>query len=166
MGYVGSYVWKIRQKVGNARIITATVDVLPVNPEGKIKFVYAEHLHCWSIVGGHVEEGDSWASAALHELEEEAGIVARKEDLELFATISGPGRVYKYADGETQPFTNIFLCKNWESEGTPTDTEEVQKTKWMTVEEARVHGTNPHVEVILDAYERYLQIGLVQMIEE
>lgn len=166
MGYIGSYVWKLRQKVGSARIITATVDVLPVNSEGEIKFVYVEHLKWWSVVGGHVEEGDSWASAALHELEEEAGIIARKDDLELFATISGPGRVYRYADGETQPFTNIYLCRSWQNEGDPIDTEEVQKTRWMSIDEARKHGTNPHVERILDAYERYLKTGKAQAIEE
>lgn len=166
MGYVGSYMWKLRQKVGNMRVLTATVDVLPIDSSGRIKFVYAEHFKHWSIVGGHVEPGDSWASAALQELKEEAGITASEDNLELFATISGPGHIYTYADGETQPFTVIFLCKNWLDEGTPTDSEEVKETKWMSVEEARQHGTNPHVEKILTAYEKYLETAKIQMIEE
>lgn len=63
--------WQLRQKAGNVRIITATVDVLPINPNGEVKLVYAPHVGGWSCVGGHIEPGDSWSSAALHELEEE-----------------------------------------------------------------------------------------------
>ena len=128
MGYVGSYVWQLRQKVGDKKLLTTTVDVLPVDEAGRVKLIYAKAFDRWSTVGGHVEEGDSYASAALHELREEAGITARASDLELFATQSGPGRVYHYPDGDTQAFTVVFCLKQWHSEASHTDTEEDRKS--------------------------------------
>lgn len=39
MGYIGSYVWKIRQKIGHDELITATVDVVAAKDE-KVCLVY------------------------------------------------------------------------------------------------------------------------------
>lgn len=166
MGYIGSYIWQARQKVGNMRLLTATVDVLPVNAEGKIKLVYAEHVGGWSIVGGHVEPGDSWASAALNELREEAGIIADKKDLIPWATISGPSRIFKYQDGDTQPFTLIFLVKTWQSENLPEDTDEVSQTEWFSIEDALSMNITPWLRTILHAHQIYENTGDFQMIEE
>lgn len=166
MGYVGSYVWKVRQAVGDMRLLTATVDVLVVNSDGKVKLAYAEHVGGWSIVGGHVEYGDSWASAALSELREEAGIIAEKQDLVPWATISGPGRIYHYQDGTTQPFTLVFLIKNWTSEGEQEDKGEVSKTGWFTVDEALDMKITRWLRRILLAYRQYETTGQFQMIEE
>ncbi|GBG14464.1 DNA mismatch repair protein MutT [Novimethylophilus kurashikiensis] len=41
-------------------------------------------------VGGHVEEGESPASAVRREFEEETGVVTREEDWKFFHTLSGP----------------------------------------------------------------------------
>lgn len=56
MGYVGSYVWQLRQKVGDKKLLTTTVDVLPVDEAGRVKLIYAKAFDRWSTVGGHVEE--------------------------------------------------------------------------------------------------------------
>lgn len=165
MGYVGSYVWTIRQKVGSQRIITSTVNVLAVNSQGKIKLVYANHFRKWMVPGGHVELGDSFQQAALNELREESGIIASKDDLELFMTISGPGRVIHYADGDTTPMTLIFLCRNWQQEGDKTDIEEISNERWTSLDEARQLDISSETTMILDAYEEYLKTGKVQMIE-
>lgn len=82
---------------------------------------HAPHVNGWSCVSGHVELGDSWSSAALHELEEEAVIITTGEHLIPFAAISGPDRIFHYQDDGTQPFTLCFLVKNWQHEGPQTD---------------------------------------------
>ena len=166
MGYVGSYVWQLRQKVGDKKLLTTTVDVLPVDEAGRVKLIYAKAFDRWSTVGGHVEEGDSYASAALHELREEAGIIAHASDLELFATQSGSGRVYHYPDGDTQAFTVVFCLKQWQSEAPHTDTEEVATGQWFSLDEALQLNTNDATRQILTAYQRYSETGVVQMIEE
>lgn len=165
MSYVGSYVWQVRQKAGDMRLLTATVDAVVVNEEGKVKLVYVSHIGGWEIVGGHVEYRDTWRTAVLHELEEEAGIIAREEDLEPFAAVSGPGWVSVYQDGTTQPFSLCFLVRSWEKEVEQTDTEEVPETRWMTVEEAlNVAGTAWTREVLL-SYQKYLETGKFQMVD-
>lgn len=77
MSYKDSFVYSLRQKVGDMRLITATVDVVPIREDGKAKLVYAKQFDYWTPIGGHVELGDSWQSAAVHELSEEGGIIAR-----------------------------------------------------------------------------------------
>lgn len=166
MSYQDSHIYQVRQKVGDIRLITATVNVLPINQDGKIKLVRANQFGYWTGVGGHVELGDSWQSAALHELEEEAGIIAEPNDLELYATISGPGRIYEYPDGTTQPFTLAFLCRHWQSESVPTDAEEISQTAWLTLDEARARSADRRFLMLLDAYEVYLKSGQVQMVVE
>ena len=51
MGYVGSYVWQLRQKVGDKKLLTTTVDVLPVDEAGRVKLIYAKAFDRWSTVG-------------------------------------------------------------------------------------------------------------------
>lgn len=165
MGYAGSYIWKLRQKIGSELLITATIDVLPIDDQGRIKLVYAKHVDSWNVVGGHVEPGDSYASAALNELQEEAGITASASDLIPWATISGPGRIFHYQDGDTQPFTLIFLIRKWQNETQPTDQEEIAQTEWFTVEEALKIKITPWTRKILLAYQDYLKTDQFQMIE-
>lgn len=166
MSYKNSFVYNLRQKVGDMRLITATVDVVPVREDGKAKLVYNKQFDYWTTVGGHVELGDSWQSAAVHELSEEGGITAREEDMELVATMSGPGRIYEYPDGTTQPFTLVFICRNWESEANPTDTEEIASAEWVSFDEAITKSTNSRTKLILDACRKYLETGKIQHIVE
>lgn len=166
MSYVGSYMWELRQKVGDMCVITATVDVLPINPRGEIKLVYSSVFETWSVVGGHAEHGDSWSSAAIKELEEEAGIVAQEDNLIPFGAISGPERIFHYQDGDTQPFTFCFLIKEWEQEGEQTDIEEVPENGWFSLEKALEMSMTPWARNILLGYRKYLETGEFQMIED
>lgn len=166
MSYVGSYMWKLRQKAGNMLILTATVDVLPINSEGKIKLIYASQFDSWSCIGGHVEYGDSWSSAARKELQEEAGIIAGESQLIPFGAISGPERIFHYQDGDTQAFTLCFLVREWESEGGPTDTEEAKMTGWFDIDEALGMPITPWARNVLLGYKRYLKEGSFQMMED
>lgn len=166
MAYKDSFVYSLRQKVGDMRLITATVNVMPIREDGRIKCVYANQFDYWTGVGGHVELGDSWQSAALNELREEAGITAEIADLEIFATFSGPGRIYEYADGTTQPFTLGFICRHWDAEAEPEDEEEIAKTAWLTFDEARTQSKDKRFNTLLDACEKYLETGKVQAIIE
>lgn len=166
MGYVGSYMWKLRQKAGNMCILAATVDVLPINNKGEVKLVYAPHVNGRSCVGGHVEAGDSWSSAAVHELEEEAGIIASESDLIPFGAISGPERIVHYQDGDTQPFTLCFFVKEWSTEGEQTDKEEITRTKWFSIDDALKMEITPWCRNIILGYQRYLETDQFQMIED
>ncbi|MBR2708824.1 NUDIX domain-containing protein [Candidatus Saccharibacteria bacterium] len=166
MSYENSFVYSLRQKVGDMRLITAGVEVVPVNKKNQIKFVRSRDIEGWSIPGGHVELGDSWQSAALKELREEVGIIANVGDLKICAIVSGPGRVFSYNDGTTQSFTVCFLCRDWEKEISFSDSEEIIEAKWMDIEQARKNVTSKRELMMLDAYEKFIMTEEIQMVFE
>lgn len=163
MSYKGSYIWRIRQKIGHDELITATVDVVAVKNE-KICLIYSKVFDVWSLPGGHVEIEDSWQSAIKTEMREEAGLVARESDLTPFASISGPGYRYHYPNGDkTSPFTLVFLCEKF-SEQDLSDSEEVLKKEWFTLSDAKKLDLSINASLILDAYTKYKKTGVFQQI--
>ncbi len=130
MSYIGSYVWKIRQKIGHDELITATVDVVATKGD-QICLVFNKDFNAWTLPAGHVELNDSWQSAIKTEMMEEAGLIAAEKDLLPFATISGPDYKYVYPNGDkTSPFTLVFTCKDF-TEKQPSDIEEISDKKWV-----------------------------------
>lgn len=163
MSYVGSYVWKIRQKIGHDELITATVDVVAVKNE-KICLIYSKVFGVWSLPGGHVEIGDSWQSAIQTEMREEAGLIAEISDLVPFASVSGPGYRYHYPNGDiTSPFSLVFLCEK-SSEQDLSDSEEILKKEWFTLSDAKKLDLSISASLILDAYTKYKKTGVFQQI--
>lgn len=165
MSYKGSYIWQLRQKVGNKTLMTTTVDVVVINQRGYIKLVYSNEFASWSIIAGHVEQGQTYLDAALSELYEEAGIVATKDQLIPFATVSGPDNIIKYADGQTNPFTLCFVIKSWMNETDYSDKEEIGRVCWFDLEEALQLELVKNTRWTLQAYQKYLETGNFQMVE-
>lgn len=161
MSYVGSYIWRIRQKIGHDELITATVDVVAVK-DGKVCLIYSKVFDVWSLPGGHVEIDDSWQSAIQTEMLEEAGLVAEVSDLIPFATVSGPGYRYRYPNGDrTSPFSVVFLCEKF-SEQQLTDSEEVLEKAWLGLDEAKKLNLSTNASLILDAYSEFRKTGAFQ----
>ena len=164
MGYVGSYVWKIRQKIGHDLLVTATVDVV-AERNGKFCMVYHKDFDAWNFPGGHVEIEDSWQSAAKRELKEESGIEVREEDLVPFATLSGKGWATEYKSGDkTRPFTIAFCCTKFVESRMETDEEELEAVGWFSLEEIRGMKLARHTRDFLEAYLRYRESGEMQQI--
>jgi len=164
MGYVGSHIWRIRQGVGDMRLLTPSVDVICVNEKGELLMVHNRDFDSWSFPAGQVEEGQSWAEGAVQELQEEGGIVARPEDLIPFATISGGGYVWQYSDGSTQAFSICFIADKFEKSNFDLDTEEISEVRWVNIEEAKSLNKTLSAVNILPAYEKYLATGEFQQI--
>lgn len=162
MGYKGSYVWSVRQKAGKMRIVTATVDVVVRNAEGKILLVKVKSDGKWATVGGHVELGDTWAGAAIKELLEEGGIVAKPQDLVPYGV--GSGGVFSYPDGSTQAMSLLFACDKYEKVEL-TDEEEIAEAEWFTLEEVKQLDLRGWAREIITAYEKWLVDGKFRQIE-
>lgn len=163
MSYVGSYVWKVRQKVGHDELIVATVDVVAIKGS-KVCLVFNKDFEAWTLPAGHAELNDSWQSAIKKEMMEEAGLVAEEKDLLPFATISGPGFKLKYPNGDrTRPFTVVFVCKKFKEEQL-TDTEEISDKKWVELSEVGGLALTRNAIAILNAYKKYLDTHIFQQI--
>ncbi|MCL2037581.1 NUDIX domain-containing protein [Candidatus Saccharibacteria bacterium] len=166
MPYVGSYVWKIRQKIGHDFLVMPSVDTVIERDDGKVLMIYNKSFDGWAFPGGSVEPHQTWREAALAETQEESGINAHPDDLILFATVSGPGYVFHYQNGDqTQVYTNCFALKNWQSESDISDKDEISQKKWFSLDEAKQLPLTLSSREILPAYEKWLETGQIQMIE-
>lgn len=90
----------------------------------------------WNIVGGQVEDGESFAEAAVRELREETGLDAACVDLEATQTYEvEPGLRSRYPPGEyriTLAFFAAAAPAGWE----PVLNEEHDGYRWCTIDEA------------------------------
>ncbi|MBR2795901.1 NUDIX domain-containing protein [Candidatus Saccharibacteria bacterium] len=163
MGYIGSYVWRIRQKIGHDELITATVDVVATR-DGKVCLVYNKDFNAWTLPAGHVELNDSWQSAIKTEMQEEAGLITEEVDLVPFATISGPNYRYEYPNGDkTRPFTLVFLCGRF-SEQDLSDSDEILEKRWFDLNDVKSIALTNNASLILSAYKKYNETRAFQQI--
>ncbi len=166
MGYVGSYVWQLRQKVGQKLLLTITVDVLAIDEKGQIRLVKPFGLEKYTTPGGHAEVGDSFSTAAVNELAEETGLVTKPELLTPYAAMSGKNRVFQYPDGKTQPFTMAFFTNEWVEDQSRRD-DEIENIKLFNINQAlESEEVDDYTKKIIRAYNKYQQTNQFQMIEE
>lgn len=164
MPYKGSYVWKIRQKVGSIPLAIPAAEAVVVRDDGKILMVYNTDFDNWTIPGGYVEIGQNSADCAARELLEEAGIIAKAEDMIPAQFRSGYKLKYKNGD-VTYPFVQLFVTHKWRDSGDDNrDVSEVNGRKWMSISEAKKCAIAiPDVDRIR-ALERFLATGEYQII--
>lgn len=161
MGYVGSYIWKIRQKVGNDEIMSATTDTVPIR-NGKVCMVFNKDFQAWVFPGGHAELGRTWEEAARAELFEEAGLIAKDEDMKAFAAISGYRLTYGNGD-VTNMFSLTFVCENFDEQDF-SDTEEIAEKHWFDFDEVDDLKKSDYATAIWDAYKKYCETGDFQQV--
>ena len=161
MGYVGSYIWKIRQKIGHDEMVSATVDVVPIR-DGKFCMVFNKDFQAWCFPGGHAELGRTWGEVAKAELFEEAGLIARDEDLKAFAAISGYCLIYANGD-KNSLFSLAFVCEKFDEQDFP-DTEEIAEKHWFDFDEIDGLKKTDYATAIWGAYKKYRETGEFQQV--
>ena len=161
MGYVGSYLWKMRQKCGHNTIMSATTDVIPIR-DGKVCMVLNREHRFWCFPGGHAELGLTWQEAARKELVEEAGLVAKDEDMKPFASVSGYTIVY----GDNEPvnlFSMTFVCEKFDEHDVE-DEEEIAEKRWFAFDEVNGLEKSAYAAAVWKAYQEYLETGEFQQV--
>lgn len=163
MPYIGSYIWKIRQKIGHDLLVMPSAGVVATR-DGKILMVYTKELG-WATPSGYVEDdGESWRNVAARELLEEGGIEVDPKKMKLFATISGLRA--KYSNGDrVLGYSNCFVVGEFVRENETLDEEEIAEKRWFTLEEAEKLELSPAAKAVLLAYRRWLETGEVQIVE-
>jgi ADP-ribose pyrophosphatase YjhB (NUDIX family) len=164
MPYVGSYVWKVRQKFGPGLLLLPAASVIVAREDGAVLLMKRVDTGLWSIIGGFAEEGLGFVDTALAELEEEAGLRATKSDLTPFAVLSHPKKMrITFANGdEVQVFTQCFVVRHWQELDQIIDEEEVAELKFMQLDEITDDMLHSITREEIAAYKAYLETGDIQ----
>ncbi len=121
MSFEGSYLWRIRQKVGHDLVLVPGAAIVAQREDGKVLFVRRGDNGVWALPGGAAEEGGSFARTAVDELREETGLVADPADLIPVACFSEAEHHTLHYPNEdlAHYFSMCFLLRRWEGEPMP-----------------------------------------------
>jgi ADP-ribose pyrophosphatase YjhB (NUDIX family) len=164
MPYTGSYVWKIRQKIGHDLLVIPTADCVAVRGDGKLLLIHNKDFDNWFFPGGYVEENSSAARTAAQELLEEGSLVADPSDLKPWLFTSGRTLTYPSGD-KTQPYTMYFLTEKWRESNTEIDQEEVNQRAWLSIDEIKKLPIDAGFKKIIAAYEKFIATQEFQIID-
>jgi 8-oxo-dGTP pyrophosphatase MutT (NUDIX family) len=118
MAYVGSYLWQLRQAVGNDLILMPGAMVALLDRDQRVLMTKRTDDGTWCLPAGAAEPGGSFARTAIDELAEETGIEVREQDLVPFGTLSeADSHTIQYPSGDvTHCFALLFLARSWSGE--------------------------------------------------
>jgi 8-oxo-dGTP pyrophosphatase MutT (NUDIX family) len=132
VGFEGSLLWRIRQKVGTDLVLWPGATVLVERADGRVLLGLRSDNGNWCMPGGGAEEGQSFATCALAELWEELGLEADEDDLLAFGSISRPeDHLVTYPGGDRSHYFGLwFVLRRWRGE-VVCDGEEMVRAEWF-----------------------------------
>jgi ADP-ribose pyrophosphatase YjhB (NUDIX family) len=118
LSFEGSYLWRLRQKVGHDLVLMPGAAVAVQREDGQVLFGRRSDNGVWALPGGAAEVGGSFARTAIDELREETGLAVGAEDLIPIACFSDATRhTLNYPNGDVAHyFSMCFLVRRWEGE--------------------------------------------------
>jgi ADP-ribose pyrophosphatase YjhB (NUDIX family) len=118
LAFEGSYLWRLRQKVGHDLVLMPGAAVAVQREDGQVLLGRRGDNGVWALPGGAAEVGGSFARTAIDELREETGLVVGAEDLIPIACFSDAARhTLHYPNGDVAHyFSMCFLVRRWEGE--------------------------------------------------
>jgi 8-oxo-dGTP pyrophosphatase MutT (NUDIX family) len=155
MPYAGSYLWRLRQKIGDSLVLMPGAMVALQRDDQQILVARRADDGSWCLPAGAAEIGGSFAGTAVDEVREETGIRVSKEDLIPFACLSeAEAHTIHYPNGDvTHCFALCFLARTWDGDPRPDRAEstEVRFVELDAVPEP-IHPPTAHALKLLAAY--------------
>jgi 8-oxo-dGTP pyrophosphatase MutT (NUDIX family) len=135
MGFVGSYLWRLRQKVGSDLVLMPGAMVVLRDGEGRVLLTRRVDDGTWCLPAGGAEEGAGFAATAAAELREETGAEVAVAELRPFGCLSRPElHTIRYGNGDvTHCFAMCFWAERWSGEPRR-DEEEVAELGFFPLE--------------------------------
>jgi 8-oxo-dGTP pyrophosphatase MutT (NUDIX family) len=162
MGFIGSYLWHLRRRIGNDLVLMPGASVLVEDERGRVLLVRRGDDGTWCMPGGAAEPSSSFVQTAITELREETGLIARTENLTAYASISDPDvHVLHYPNGDvTHCFALWFHTRRWVGE-LAADGDESVDLGFFDRDELPADLMAPAV-LALELFDRYRTTGLFQ----
>jgi len=121
MTYVGSYLWRLRQAIGNELVLMPGAMVFVQREDGHVLLTQRADDGSWCAPAGAAEEGGNFSQTAVDELAQETGLVVAKADFIPFASLSEAElHTIRYPNGDvTHCFAMLFLARKWTGDPRP-----------------------------------------------
>lgn len=121
MPFEGSYLWRLRQKVGSDLVLIPGAMVFLVDDDGAVLFTRRTDNGTWCLPAGGAETGSNFALTAVTELREETGVVVDPADLIGFGTLSEAElHTVHYPGGDvSHNFAMLFMSRRWTGDPRP-----------------------------------------------
>lgn len=163
MPFVDSYLWRLRQTVGNELVLIPGAMVALQRGDGQVLITKRADDGSWCLPAGAAEVGGSFAQTAIDELAEETGIDVAKEDLVPFASLSEAAEhTIHYPNGDiTHCFAICFLAKRWRGDPRP-DHDESTAVRFAALNAVPEPVHSPTARA-LDLLQAYLDTGAFQL---
>lgn len=163
MPFEGSYLWRLRQKVGSDLILFPGAMLFCVREDGAVLLTRRVDNGTWCLPAGGAEEGSTFADTALTELREETGVEVDADDLEAFACFSEAElHTITYPGGDiTHCCAMLFLARRWRGEPRP-DGVETSEMLWADPVSPPSPLYEPSAHA-LHIYRAYLETGAFQV---
>jgi 8-oxo-dGTP pyrophosphatase MutT (NUDIX family) len=163
MTYEGSYLWQLRQRIGNDLVLMPGAMVALLDEADRVLMTARQDDGTWCLPAGAAEAGGSFARTAIDELAEETGLAVGESDLIAFGCLSNAeDHTIRYPNGDiTHCFAVLFLARKWHGQLRP-DSSEVTNTQFVGLDSppSPLHGPTSHA---LDLLRAYLQSSLFQI---
>lgn len=147
-----------------AKPVLATDVVLFAHPEKDasqdayvllVQRKYPPFQGCWVLPGGHVEENEPLATAAVRELEEETGVHLDQSEITQFQTFGDPGRDPR---GWTVSVAYVGMIKElFPVQGA----DDAEKAQWFPMKELPPLGFD-HAKIISFAAEKLVGVNYAE----
>lgn len=163
MSYEGSYLQRLRKRVGRELLLMPGAMVAVQREDGEVLFTRRSDDGTWCLPAGAAEPGGSFARTAVDELAEETGLRVAEADLVPFASLSeAEAHTIVYPNGdETHCFALCFLVRRWHGKPLP-DGEESTETEFASPD-APPTPTHLPTARALELLHAYLDTGTFQV---
>lgn len=157
MPYADSYLWRLRQKIGNALVLMPGAMVALQRADGQVLLTKRTDDRTWCLPAGAAEPGGSFARTAIDELAEETGIEVEEADLTPFGCLSEAElHTIHYPNGDlTHCFALCFLATAWQGTVKPDEGEATDaRFADLRTPPEPLHLPSAHALELLAAYRR------------
>jgi 8-oxo-dGTP pyrophosphatase MutT (NUDIX family) len=163
VAYVGSYLWRLRQAVGNDLVLMPGAMVALQRDDGHVLLTKRADDGSWCLPAGAAEPGGSFARTAIDELAEETGIEVEQSELVPFGSLSeAEQHTIQYPNGDlTHCFALCFLARTWRGDPRP-DGKETVELRFVPLG-AVPEPVHPPAARALDLLQGYLATGIFQL---
>jgi 8-oxo-dGTP pyrophosphatase MutT (NUDIX family) len=161
--HAGSYLWRLRQEIGNALVLMPGAMVALQRADGSVLLTKRTDDGSWCLPAGAAEVGGSFARTAVAEVREETGIRIAESDLVPFGCLSqAEAHTIHYPNGDvTHCFALCFLARAWDGNPRP-DRSESTEVRFVGLN-AVPEPVHPPTAWALELLAAYLGTGVFQV---